>query len=200
MPYKGGVQLLPETERRPTLSSYTSGNGYFWTGISIGIGVIIIGAILGGYAANLNDKIATLDGQLDQNERSRDRTNEQTLLDAQRQAKLMRSLLNSKVYWSQALNQMDRMMQSSVTLTRLEGSATKGVIDFSATAPDYASVARQLAAFTAGTGISDIMVNSVKTDPSGLVEFDGKLTIDTAALLNKKQAKTTPTPIPSPTP
>ncbi len=201
MPYKGGVQLLPETERRPTLKSYTSGNGYFWTGIALGVAVIIIGAILGGYAANLNDQIAALDGKLDQSERSRDTAVEQTLLDAQRQAKLMRSLLISKVYWSQALDQMDRMMQSSVTLTRLEGSAVKGAIDFSASAPDYASVAKQLAAFAAGNGVSDLVVNAVTADPNGLIDFDGTLTIDTATLLNKKiSASSEPSPTSSPTP
>lgn len=177
---------MPETERRPTLSSYTSGNTYFWTGIAIGLFVLVAFGVLSGYASNLNDQIAKLDGQLDQTEAQRDKTAEQVLLDAQTQSRTMKSVLGSKTYWTQALAQMEQMMQSSVTLTSLDASATKGTIGFSATADSYASVARQLAAFAAGTGISDISLGSVKATQGG-VEFQGVLTIDTKKLLTETQ-------------
>lgn len=184
MPYKGGVQLLPETERRPTLASYTSGNRYFWTGVVIGVFVLVVFAILSGYASSLNDQIAKLDGQLDQTEAQRDKTSEQALLDAQQQSRTMKTVLGSKAYWSQALAQMELMMQSSVTLTSLDASATKGTIGFTATAGSFSSVAKQLAAFAAGTGISDISLNSVRSTQGG-VEFQGVLTIDTKKLLTE---------------
>ena len=182
MPYKGGVQLLPETERRPTLSSYTSGNTYFWTGIVIGIAVLVGFAILNGYSSNLNDQIGKLDGQLDQSEAQRNKTQEQALVDAQSQSRTMKTVLGSKTYWTQALAQMERMMQTSVTLTVLDASATKGTIKFSATADSYAAVARQLASFSAATGINDVTLGTVKSSPAG-VEFQGELTIDPKLLI-----------------
>lgn len=168
---------MPETERRPTLASYTSGNTYFWTGIAIGVFVLVVFAILNQYGANLTGQIAKLDGQLDQTEAQRNKTQEQTLLDAQQQSRTMKTVLSSKAYWTQALTAMEQMMQSSVTLTTLDASATKGTIGFSATADTYTSVAKQLAAFAAGTGINDVSVSSVKSS-QGRIEFQGVLTID----------------------
>jgi hypothetical protein len=185
MPYQGGVQLLPETQRRPTLASYTSGNRYFWTGIVLSLAVMVAYAVLSQYAANLNGQIASLDGQLDQTEASRNKTQEQTLLNAQQQTRIMKSLLGSKSYWTMALSRMEDMMQSSVTLSGLNADAVKGTIDFSATADSYAAVAHQLAAFAAGTGVLDVTLNSVKTAPQGGVQFNGTLTIDTKTLLHQ---------------
>ena len=176
---------MPETQRRPTLASYTSGNRFFWTGVVLGLIVIVGYAVLSQYAGNLTGQIATLDGQLDQNEASRDKTQEQTLLNAQQQTRIMKSLLASKVYWTQALAAMERMMQSSVTLTDLNASATKGTIEFSANADSYAAVAHQLAAFAAGTGVLDVALSSVKAVPQGGVQFNGTLTIDTKTILHQ---------------
>lgn len=189
MPYKGGVQLLPDTQRRPTLASYTSGNGYFYAGVAIGIAVIVLGAVFSGYKANLNDRISSLDGQLDQTEQSRNKENEQTLIAAQKQARIMRTLLGSKIYWSQALGYMEQMMQSGVQLTRMNASAAKGTIGFQATTSSYAAVARQLAAFVAGTGVQDITVKSIRSTPQGTIEFDGEMKIDPKVMLNKAPAK-----------
>lgn len=189
MPYKGGVQLLPETARRPTLASYTSGNAYFYFAVALAAAVLVISAIFNSYSANLNDQIAKLDGRLDQTEAQRNRDEEQGLISAAKQSRLMRQLLGGKIYWSQALTRMEQMTQSGVQLENLSASATKGTIGFRALADGYASVARQLAAFVSGTGITDISLKSVKAAPQGGVEFDGELKIDTRAMLNKSPAK-----------
>lgn len=185
MPYKGGVQLLPETQRRPTLGSYTSGNGIFWLGIGIGVAVLVVSAIFSSYATNLESRIDELDGQLQATEDARNKEQEKALLDAQKQSRTMRTLLAGKIYWTQALRNMEQMMQSSVSLVSMEASATKGVIAFRATADSYASVAKQLKAFVQGTGVTDISVKSVQTNTDGTVDFDGELIIDTKAMLNK---------------
>lgn len=178
MPYKGGVQLLPETQRRPTLASYTSGNGMFWTGIAIGVGVFVFWAILGSYGRSLNDQINTLDGQLSAQEKSRDRATEQLLLNAQQQSQIMGGLLKSKIYWSQALTAMESMAQSSITLDTIDGSTTTGTIKIAGNARDYATVARQIQAYAQGSGITDVDISNVKANESGGVDFSGTLTID----------------------
>lgn len=183
---------MPETARRPTLRAYTHGNAYFWTGITIGITVLIVSAIFGGYAANLKDSVAALDGKLDASEKARNRDQEQKLAAASKQSKVLRQLFANKSYWSQALASMERMTQSSVAFTQLSASLTKGVITFSGTADSYATVARQLAAFVDGTGIKDATLKSVRARTAGGVEFDGELQID-----NKQLVLHTPTPTPS---
>lgn len=177
---------MPETQRRPTLRSYTSGNAHFWFGVVLGLFVIIVGAIVGGYQANLEDRIATLDGQLQITEDTRDKDKEKALLDVERQSRIMRELLASKLYWTQAFSAVEGMMQAGVRLTSLEGSAADALISFQATANTYADVARQIKAFSDGTGVTDLTVSKITTSQQGGAEFSGELRIDTSELLNRK--------------
>lgn len=176
---------MPESQRRPTLRSYTSGNKYFYGAITVGIIVLVMSAIMGSYRASLTDSINTLDGQMTAGEQARNKDNEQRVIAASQQSKVMKRLLANKRYWSQALQRMQQMMQSSVTLTRLDAVADKGTIGFQATADSYASVARQLAAFAAATGVNDITISTIKTTTRGTVEFNGTLLIDTKTMLSK---------------
>jgi len=193
MPYRGGVQLLPETERRPTLASYTSGNTYFWAGVGLGIAVVVISAIINSYQANLTERLASLDAQLDQTEARRNKDHEQVLVDTKKQVTVLKSLLSSKIYWSQALDRIARMMQGSVQLTSINATSADGTIKFQGTAGSFAAVARQVKAFTEGTGVTDATIGNVASNPDGTVKFDGALTIDTRTVLTKN-----PTPTPKP--
>lgn len=187
MPYKGGVQLLPETQRRPTFSSYTSGNSYFYTAVALGVAVVVVSAILGSYKANLRDRISVLDGKLEASEKARNKNQEQELIAASKQSGVIQQLLNNKLYWTQVLDKMGQMAQTSVALTSMQATADQGTIAFRAVADSYASVARQIAAFVAATGVEDISVTSIKSSSRGGVEFGGSLIIDTKTMLNKKQ-------------
>lgn len=185
---------MPETQRRPTLRSYTSGNGLFWAGVAVGVGVLIVASIMGSYAASLRDDIAAIDGKLDTLEKSRNKEHETALVAASKQSKVLRSLVSGKAYWSQALAAMERMTQSSVSFKNMQATAKEGIIKFSGTGLGYATVAKQLRAFVDGTGVKDAVMSNVKALPDGTIEFSGQLTIDTAALLRRAQASPTPTP------
>ncbi len=174
---------MPESQRRPTLRSYTSGNAYFYTAIAIGVIMLVVSAILGGYKASLVEKIGALDGQMLTEEKARNKDQEKQLVAASQQSRIMKQLLASKVYWSQALQRMQQMMQASVSLTNLDASLKEKKITFKATADTYAAVARQIAAFVAATGVNDVAVGTVKINQRGTIEFDGTLQIDTKALL-----------------
>lgn len=189
MPYKGGVQLLPETQRRPTLASYTSGNSYFYAAVTLGIVFLVTSAILGSYKANLKARINDLDGAMSVSEKGRNKAQEQELIDASKQSRVMKDLLANKIYWSQALERMQQIMQASVTLTQMDATVAKGMISFHAKTDSYASVARQIAAFVAATGVKDISVKTIKSTAQGGVEFDGEILIDTTAMLTKQLPK-----------
>ena len=180
---------MPETQRRPSLVSYTSGNRFFWVGVSIGVLIVITTAILSSYAANLQDKVDDLDGQLRQTEEQRDKDTERTLVNVKQQLRVVGTLLESKRYWSQALDRMQDMLRLSVQLDRMEATAADGTIAFHAIADSYATVARQLRAFIDGEGVTDVEVGSVQTTSGGGVEFDAKLIIDTNNVLIREQTQ-----------
>ena len=176
---------MPENQRRPSLRSYTSGNTYFYFAVFLGAVILVVSATLNGYVANLRSQIDTLDGQMLTSEQGRNKDQEKQFLAASKQSQILKQLLAGKLYWSQALDNVQQLMQSSVTLTSLNADADKGVISFQGTANSYADVARQIASFVAATGVQDIAVKNIKSTPQG-VQFSCDLTIDTKAMLQKQ--------------
>ena len=192
MPYKGGVQLLPESARRPTFASYTSGNSYFYTALVIGAVILVSITVLASYKASLIQQINEKRLAILAGENGRNLEQEKTLIVASKQLKAMDQLLKSKIYLSQALGRIDQMMQSSVQLIDVDAKLDKGSIAFRAFADSYASVARQLAAFSNATGVKDITVGTIESKSHGRVEFSGELLIDKEYMLMK--ARPSPTP------
>lgn len=186
MPYKGGVQLLPESERRPTLSSYTSGNTYFYSAIVIGILILVASAILGGYKRSLRDQITEKVALITVGDKARNLEQEKALITASKQSKVMKQLLESKLYWSQALARLEQMTQSSIKFMSLNAKVEKGTIEFKASADSYTSIAKQLAAFAAAAGVKDFSIGKIESTSQGVIEFSGDLTIDTKEFLMKK--------------
>jgi hypothetical protein len=190
MPYKGGVQLLPETKRQVVQRSVAGNKWIFW-GLGITGVVLAITIIFSSYIQNLSERIAVQDGMLRTQEGSRDKDAERELKAVQKQSKLMAQLLGNHVYWSQAFDLIGSLMQSGVSFTSIAAEAEKGTIEFAATAPNYTSVARQIASFNAGDGVLDIVVNSVQLK-EGVAEFNGTITIDTAEVLTKSETVESP--------
>lgn len=186
MPYKGGVQLLPET-RRQAAGRVVRGNRMVYWGIAIGIFVLALNLILSAYSANLDQRLRTANGELRTQEESRDEEVEDVLKTTQKQSTLMRSLVRNHVYWSEAFNMIERLMQSNVQLQSLSAASTDGSIEFSAVATNYAAVARQLASFVSGDGVVDVELGGAGASSEGGIEFTGKMQINTDEIL-KRQA------------
>jgi hypothetical protein len=192
MPYRGGVQLLPENQRRVTLSSYTSGNTMFYVGVGLIVAVSVAGAVCKSYGASIEDDIARLDGKLEETEQHRNKENEATLLAVAQQSKLFDILLTDKFYWTQALSTIEKFTQSSVRIKQLEASATKETVSFTAVTDNLASVARQLASFEAAKGTTDVVISSIKSTPEGTIEFSGEIHIDVNNFLRKANESARP--------
>jgi hypothetical protein len=194
MPYKGGVQLLPESERRPTLRSYTSGNKYFYIAVVVAVIVLVISAILGGYKRSLNDQIDVAIAGLATEEKARNTTQEKELIAAAKQSKIMKELLEGKLYWTIALTRIEQMMQSSVQLVSIQANLGKGTIVFSAVTDSFSAVAKQLAAFSATTGISDFTIGKIEQMATGEIKFSGDLIIDKKTMFTKAKPSSSPLP------
>jgi hypothetical protein len=147
-------------------------------GIALGILVLVLNIIMSAYATNLNEQIAAANGQLRTQEDRRDKDAEEQLKSAQKQSKLMNQLLRNHVYWSEAFDLIEGLMQSNILLTNLSAQVADGTIAFSARGPNYAAVARQVASFNVGDGITDVELGQVKAIPEGGVEFGGDITIN----------------------
>lgn len=184
MPYKGGVQLLPDTKRERA-RKVVAGNKMVYWGIALGVMVLVLNIIMSAYATNLNEQLAAADGQLRVQEDRRDKDAESQLKAAQKQSRLMSQLLRSHVYWSQAFDRIEDLMQSSVSLRSLSATLTDGTIQFSADGASYAAVARQLASFNAGEGFDSVELNGVSVSPAGGVEFSGEIIINTGDVVKR---------------
>lgn len=187
MPYKGGVQLLPET-RRERARKVVSGNRMVYWGIAIGVIVLVLNIIMSAFAANLNEQLASADGQLRTQESRRDKDAEKQLQAAEKQSRLMNQLLRNHIYWSEAFELIEGLMQSNISLTTLKADVTEGTLEFNALGPNYAAVARQLASFNVGDGVSDVELGQVKAVPEGGVEFSGEIKINVNKVVKRSSA------------
>ncbi len=192
MPYKGGVQLLPESERRPTLRSYTSGNKYFYIALVLSALILVASAILGSYKRSLSDQIDVVKASIVTGEKARDREQEKVLITASKQSKIMKQLLDTKLYWTQAFKRIEQMTQTSVKFLNIDAKLAKNSIAFIATADNFATVAKQLAAFSAASGVKDFTIGKIETLSTGGIKFSGEIFIDPKIML----MKATPSPKP----
>lgn len=176
---------MPET-RRERARKVVAGNKTVYWGIAIGIIVLVLNIIMSAYATSLNEQLAATHGQLRLQEDSRDKDAEDQLQAVQRQSLLMTQLLRNHLYWSQALDRIEDLMQSNVVLTVLDATFTGGEIQFQARGTNYAAVARQLASLNTGAGINEVELTNVEAKPEGGVEFIGTITIDVSDVIRRQ--------------
>ena len=160
----------------------------YW-GIALGVFVLVLNIIASAYAANLNERLDDIHGQLRDQEEQRDKDAEKQLKAVQTQSKLMSQLLRNHVYWSEAFDLLESLMQSNISLTHLSTEVVEGTLEFSARGPSYAAVARQVASFNVGDGISDVELREVKAVPEGGVEFFGEIKINVNEVLRRSSAR-----------
>lgn len=175
---------MPET-RRQTLARAVSGNRFVYWGLALGAIVLIANIILSAYTTSLREQIAAADGELRTQESQRDKEGEKQLQAAQRQSRLMGQLLRNHLYWSQAFERLERLMQSGVRLVTLSASVADAKIEFSGTTSSYSTVARQLSSFLAGEGVRDVRLTAISARQAGVLEFEGEIDVDVAATLRK---------------
>lgn len=184
MPYQGGVQLLPKARKQ--VAPRREGPGRMvYVGLAIGAIVLVANITLDAFGTSVEEKIAALDGQMRTQENQRDKEREEALEQTQKQSLQMTRLLNDHLYWSQALEAIEQLMQSNVIFDQISADESSGVVTFSAVGPSYAAVAKQIASFTAGEGVDDVTIQGVEIAQEGGVEFAGEITIDTTKMLKR---------------
>lgn len=182
---KGGLQLLPETRKR--IEVQVPGENRYIT-----IGIVALALVFGLYialklyAGTLDDQLAALDKQIADQELSRDKKAEQELLAVSQQAMVMKQLLGSHIFWTNAFSRLSRLYQADMRMKSFNAISTPSSLKFDATASSYSAVAHQIASFLADDGIKDVTLGNIRSNEAGTVEFSVELVMDMQKLLLKQ--------------
>ena len=153
----------------------------------------IVLALVGGlyfgllaYGQSLFSTLSSVDEQLADLEKSRDRQLEARLLDLNKQLVVVNPLINSHLFWSDAFIKVQSLVQPQVQFKSVNADAPGKKILISATAANYTTVARQIASFYTIDSVTDVVLNKVQSQPTGQVELTMQLIFDPDKLLVKK--------------
>jgi len=181
MPDAGGLQLLPETRKK--IEVRVPGQNR-----PVILGLIFVILILGFYFglklynSSLLSSITQIDTQLSALEKSRDKGVEQKLLNLKGQLSIVGPLIDSHLFWSQGLSKIQSLVQSQVQFKSINADSVASKVVFQATAANYTTVAKQIAAFYMDDSITDIILSKAASTPTG-VDFTMQLSFDPAKFL-----------------
>lgn len=184
MPDRGGIQLLPETRKKIEVN-VPGENRLVYIGSALLIVVIGLFVVLNGMTNTLEKQIKDKNAQLVQLNTSRDKEIEGQLSALSKQTALIKNFLDSHVFWTNALGKVQQALQQQVEISLLSGNLVSHEISLSALAPDFTTIARQIASFTADDGIKDVEVSNAKSDNGGKYGFTIKIIFDPEKYLKK---------------
>lgn len=137
------------------------------------------------YKQSLFSALSSIDGQLADLEKSRDKQLETSLLDLSGQLTAVNPLLNSHFFWSNAFLKIQSLVQPQVQFKSVNAEALSGKILITALAANYTTIARQLASFYTIDSVTDIILNKVQSQPTGQLEFTMSMMFNQKKLLMK---------------
>ncbi len=186
MPNVGGLQLLPETRKK--IEVHVPGQNRLVV-LSLVFVLLIAGLYLGlmFYNNSILSSIAQTDEQLAALENSRDKKLEQKLLDLRGQLAVVGPLISSHSFWSQGFTKIQNLVQPQVQFKSISADGTAAKIIFQATAANYTTIAKQIAAFYADDSIADIILNKASSLPTGRVDFTMQLIFNPNKFLMKSK-------------
>ena len=185
MPDQNGLQLLPETRRK--IEIITPGeNRFLFVGTTVLVMVIVLVGGLYFYKNSLENKLVSLDAEISALEKSRNKEAEQNILIFNKQILMLSDLLNKHVYWTTAFSKIEGLTQNQVQFNSVTATLTNTRVDFKATAANYTTVARQIAAFLSDESITDINLNKITSLTNGQLEFTMQIIFDRSKFLTSK--------------
>ena len=185
MPDQGGLQLLPETRKKIEIA--IPGENKLMT---VGGVVLTTVAVLAGgmyfYQNTLENRLTSLDAEIIALEQQRNKQAEQNILVFNRQVSMLSNLLNEHAYWTTAFSKIEGLTQAQVQFETVVATLTDNKIDLKAIAPNYTTVARQIAAFLSDDSIRDVNLSKVNVLTSGRLEFAMQLIFDKSKFLKNR--------------
>lgn len=185
MPDMGGLQLLPETRKKIEIKIPGENRLIAAGWIMLAITIALAGG-LSFFKNSLENKLTSLDAEVTALEQQRNKQAEKNILIFNKQLSMLTKLLNEHAYWTTAFSKIEGLTQSQVQFNSMITSFADGKIDIRATAANYTTIARQIAAFVSDGAIKDVALNKVSILTSGRLEFSMKIIFDKTKLLSKK--------------
>ena len=188
MDSNGGLQLLPETRKK--IEVKIPGQNRLTTFSFIFLALIL--ALYGGlmlYQGMLSSDLDEIERQLVDIEKGRDKKEEKKMLDLHNTLSIIRPLLESHVVWSEGLTRIQNLVNPQVQFDSLSAKIDREEYIFKAYAPNYAVIAKQIAAFYTDPAIVDVNLGKVTSLPAGKLEFNMLLNLDIDQFLRKNLPK-----------
>lgn len=184
----GGLQLLPNDKKHFEVS--LSGKSGFLI-VAIVILLLIGGAymILSSMITSAEEEVAGIDSQILAIYKKRNKTEEEKLLNFEKQLTTMRNLLTAHTTWSLGFRGVQSLIQPRVTFESFNADARSKKYTFHAISDSYTTVAKQVAAFYATDMFSDIKLNKVSEGGNGQVDFTMDLQFKPDGFLFKSSKK-----------
>lgn len=151
-----------------------------------GIFLVVAGMIWGGlwyYFNSLSGQLANLDSTLSTLETGRDRKSEKDILTWEKRLALAGKVVGNHLVWSEALSKIQAAAPPAVQFSTFSANAKSAYVDIKATAPSYTVVAKHIASFMAEPVFTEVDINKISGLPSGLLEYDLRVTFDRNKLL-----------------
>jgi hypothetical protein len=166
---KGGLQLIPETRKRIEVS--VPGENKM---IYVGLGLIFVVALIYGgfffYNSQLETTVDELNAKIDDQEKTRVKSEEEALISLSKQLSLVSALLDSHIIPTKAIEKIQSLVQPQVTISNLSLETSSEVLRFGGTAPNFTVIARQIAALLADDSVKDA-IPGVLRNTKDFVEF-----------------------------
>ncbi|MEK7151640.1 MAG: hypothetical protein AAB784_02935 [Patescibacteria group bacterium] len=180
----GGLQLLPETRKKIEINLPGQNRSFVLAFVFL---ALIIGLYFGlnVYKQNLIFSINTIDAQITELERSRDKKVENSLLDLREQLAVVNPLISAHLFWSGALIKIQSVTQSQVQFKSINADVSGNKIVSVLYAANYTTVARQIASLYTIESITDVILSKVQSQSTGRLEVTLQISFDSSKFLAK---------------
>ncbi|MEK7600878.1 MAG: hypothetical protein AAB463_02905 [Patescibacteria group bacterium] len=197
MPGRGGIQLLPTLPGTKKIDVVTPGE---YTVLIIGVLIFAVGVGLSVFAwfrvQAKEDKIAALNVDIEQIERSRIVKDEQTIIAFRKQLAPVGNILDNHIFVTQGLEALENLIHSKVQVKNLSVQTQQGMISVKGLTLDYTTIAQQLATFLRkNKHITSAVLGGMQSNNAGGLDFDVSLVVNADAFFRRQPS---PTPRPSP--
>lgn len=165
------IQLLPES-RKEIEVKVPGENKFLYVGVAILILVLVLFFLFNFYNKTLKEKVVSLDNQLIEMDKTRDKEAEKQILLANDQLKLVGGILNNHIIFSKLLETIQAKTAPQMQFKQLSVSLSKGEVIFSADTANYSIIARQIASYLSEPLIEDVKLNKVNTTTTGRLSLN----------------------------
>ncbi|MBI2063355.1 MAG: hypothetical protein HYT61_03940 [Candidatus Yanofskybacteria bacterium] len=170
----GGLQLLPETRKKIEIKLPGQNRILVLSFIVLALFLgIYFGLVF--YKQSLLSTLSSIDKQLSDFEKSRDKHTETKLLDLNQQLAVVNPLIGSHLLLSEAFTKIQSLVQPQVQFKSINVDVLGKKILITALAANYTTIARQIASFYTIDSVTDIILNKVQSQPTGQVELTMQL-------------------------